>query len=62
MSGKQYLLGIKAEPLNTFSFDVESYYRNMLHLFELNPMIPDYLISIYFSLVKDMSVKSFFSV
>lgn len=42
MSGKQYLFGIKTTPSNNFSIDVETYYRDMDHLFELNPLIPDY--------------------
>lgn len=42
MIGKQYLFGIKTQPSSSFSIDVESYYRDMMNLFELNPLIPDY--------------------
>ncbi|HKJ31335.1 MAG TPA: TonB-dependent receptor, partial [Balneolales bacterium] len=42
MTGTQYLFGIKTKPSSGISVDLETYYRNMYHLFELDPLIPDY--------------------
>lgn len=42
MSGLQYLFGIKTRPFSNLTFDIETYYRDMRNLFELDPLIPDY--------------------
>lgn len=39
--GDQFVLGTKTSPFKNIEFDVESYYRTMNELFELNPFLPD---------------------
>jgi hypothetical protein len=39
--GDQFVTGIKTTPFKNIDFDVETYYRTMNDLFDLNPFIPD---------------------
>ncbi|HKJ45653.1 MAG TPA: TonB-dependent receptor [Balneolales bacterium] len=39
--GDQYVTGIKTTPFKNIDLDVETYYRTMNDLFDLNPFIPD---------------------
>lgn len=39
--GDQFVVGIKTAPWEGWNFDIESYYRTMEDLFELDPFLPD---------------------
>lgn len=39
--GDQFVFGVKTQPFEGYGFDVETYYRTMHDLFELDPFVPD---------------------
>jgi hypothetical protein len=39
--GDQFLFGVKTKPFHGYNFDVETYYRTMKDLFDLDPFLPD---------------------